>query len=426
MLEQQSFVGTDVQFRVLTQQNKVNAPQFSLKLFIKHLFNWIIWKIGRFAGIFLRIVISFEKLLIAVRDDRLGAWYWGRSSSFKTFFQSIVVFFVFIMGFIFFVGRESGTTTQPQVYALDNSTEEEKRANTVSQDVIVESGSLETLIPKNRARIETEIYVVRPNDTIKTIGSEYGISVDTIKWANNIKSDSLRVGQKLKIPPGSGILHKVKKGDALADVARKYGASPETIAEINFLDKPYTLNEGTEIFIPDGKMPEDKPDTVLAAKRPDTVRKIRYERSAGTQNNYKNAGGGTRFLGWPVISNRGQISQCSSRWHTALDIYDGSYPPLVSSAAGKVIFAGRHNSGYALTVVIDHGNGYSTLYAHMNRVDVRKGQFVNKGQRIGVMGATGWATGVHVHFEIRKGKALVGQSVALNPSVFLQKHVCGY
>ena len=118
------------------------------------------------------------------------------------------------------------------------------------------------------------------------------------------------------------------------------------------------------------------------------------------------------------------ITQCPSGWHMAIDIADSSYPPLVSAAAGTVVFAGMSDPwGYAWSVQIDHGNGFTTFYAHMSSIGVSSGQYVGKGQVIGTMGASGLATGVHVHFELRSGS---GWGSRVNPAPYMDMHVCGY
>lgn len=102
---------------------------------------------------------------------------------------------------------------------------------------------------------------------------------------------------------------------------------------------------------------------------------------------------------WPV---RGRISSRVTRWHMALDIANSYGTPVVAADGGRVIAAGWDNTGYGYRVIIDHGNGISTLYAHFSRYFVDYGDFVSKGQLIGKVGATGWASGPHLHFEVRR------------------------
>ena len=131
-----------------------------------------------------------------------------------------------------------------------------------------------------------------------------------------------------------------------------------------------------------------------------------------------------RFLGWPVAGGSGIVTQCASAWHPAVDIADSSAPSLVAAAAGTVIFAGMSDPwGYAWSVQVDHGNGFTTWYAHMSVISVSSGQYVGKGQVIGRMGATGLATGTHVHFELRNG---VSWTSRINPAPYMERHVCGY
>ena len=271
-------------------------------------------------------------------------------------------------------------------------------------------------------------------DTLSTIARKYSVSTDTIKWANNLKSSTLRIGQKLLIPPGSGLLYTVKKGDTIAGLAKKYKAAPQAIMEANFLDRTSDLQIGSLIFIPDGTLPEPaKPKYV--ASRPKSrsgVRTVPGVRPGSRPPVYTGGGSYKRFLIWPV-EGTGTLTQRYSYHHKAVDIANngytrskyGGHPYILAAASGKVTFAGRvcnaYRCGYAYMISIDHGNGYSTLYAHLHpgSLMVHKNQYVRQGQRIARMGQSGWAYGIHVHFEVARGN--YGRRRSLyNPLLFMK------
>ena len=240
-------------------------------------------------------------------------------------------------------------------------------------------------------------YKVRTGDTLARIAKKYGVSINTIKWANNLKSDKVRVGQILKIPPVTGVVHKVKKGETIYSIAKKYKVSPQNIVNFPFNEfadpETFALRPGQILYVPGGVIEKKK---VIKRKYLAVVK-------AGKK--------GTGNFIWPAS---GRITQYPTWYHMAVDIANRSAPPILAADSGTVIYAGCIRYGYGCHVVIDHGNGYKTLYAHLSRIYVSIGQKVGKGQAIGRMGSTGRSTGTHLHFEIRWGRRL------LNPLKFLK------
>ncbi len=108
----------------------------------------------------------------------------------------------------------------------------------------------------NKEEMSTETYTVQNGETLNSIASKYGITVETIKWANNLTSDFIEPGQELIIPPLDGVFISVKENDTLASIAKKYSGNEQDIADFNWLDYPFTLVVGQELFVPDGRMPE--------------------------------------------------------------------------------------------------------------------------------------------------------------------------
>ncbi len=239
---------------------------------------------------------------------------------------------------------------------------------------------------------QISVYVVRDNpdnpDTLSDIAKMHGVSVNTIRWANNLKNDVIRAGQTLIILPVSGIERTIVKDDTLKSLAKKYGADAKEIADYNGLDADASLAVGTTIIIPGGEIP------VVAPVR------------TGTTAVYR-GGGGVLIPGYfahPAPGTR--VTQGIHGWN-GVDLGGPKGTAVLASADGMVIIAktnGGWNGGYGNYIVISHANGTQTLYSHLSTVFVQAGQSVVQGQNIGGIGATGKATGPHLHFEVRGAK----------------------
>ncbi|RJR25121.1 M23 family metallopeptidase [Candidatus Microgenomates bacterium] len=247
--------------------------------------------------------------------------------------------------------------------------------------------STSTLI--TNARAEVIDYTVSSGDTLSGIAKKFDVSVDTILWANNLQPGAkLKPGQVLKISPVTGVIHKVKKGDTVYSLAKHYSTDTQAIVDYPFNtfvnDENFEIAVGQVLIIPDGIMPK--------AKQTSPVYTAQQTPNAGTV-----VASGT-FV-WPTS---GKISQGFRWYHRAIDIANKTGTSVLAADAGRVITAGwPDNIGYGNRVVIDHGNGFVTLYAHLSKISVSQGQTVRRGDTIGLMGSTGRSTGPHLHFEIR-------------------------
>ena len=275
---------------------------------------------------------------------------------------------------------------------------------TNSQDLLVSYSPYEQSVgtivsAKPRSRVVD--YRVRSGDTLKSIARKFDISIDTIKWENKLNSNQIKSGQVLKIPPITGVVHKVKLGDNIYKIAKKYGVDPQAIINFPFNDfqdlDTFSLKVGQLIYVPDGVI-KNKLQPLLARRRA-----VRTPIKAGVK-------GKSNFI-WPTS---GVITQRASWYHMAIDIANRRAPPVIAADGGRIIYAGCIRYGYGCHVVIDHNNGYKTLYAHLQKIYVRVGQNVSQRQAIGQMGSTGRSTGTHLHFEIRF------HDVKLNPLEFLK------
>ncbi len=255
-----------------------------------------------------------------------------------------------------------------------------------------------TTIP-DRPRTDILTYEVQPGDTVFGIAEKFGIKPETIMWANPVleqNPDLLRIGDKLVILPVDGVYHKIKKGDTLAKIAKKYKVKPEAIVNFawNQLDGPdASLTPGKYLIVPGGRKPYvARTVSIYRGPIPKSARK------------------GTGSFVWPTS---GYITQGFWNNHRAIDIGAWLGSPVVASDSGYVVYAGWDKSGYGNLVIIDHGNGYRTYYAHLSAIYVRVGDSVAQGQQIGAVGSTGHSTGPHLHFEIRY------RNVQRNPLGFL-------
>lgn len=259
----------------------------------------------------------------------------------------------------------------------------------VLNDVMVNPEVSTTISEKPRD--EVIIYTVKSGDTLSSIAKDHGVSIDTIRWANSSKITSvndIHPGNELSIPPVTGVVHKVKSGDSIYSIAKKYDTNAQKIVDFPFNDfgdtETFALKAGQILVVPDGVMPQEQLWAPAPAKPFDVGSMF---------------AGGTGQFSWPTS---GVITQRRTWYHTGLDIASPSAPGVGAADAGRVVTVTRINTGYGWHVVVDHGNGYSTLYAHLQAIYVNIGDNVSKGQLLGKMGNTGRSTGTHLHFEVRK------------------------
>lgn len=253
-----------------------------------------------------------------------------------------------------------------------------------------------------KPRSEIIDYKVESGDTLSSIAQKFGISSDTIRWANDLTGDAIKPGQLLKILPVIGVSYTVKTGDTLESVAKKFSAEQQPILDFPFNDIPDDLSlvAGQLLIIPDGTPPEIK------APKP----KPRYMAQGPSAPAFAAPGGG-QFI-WPA---GGTITQYFTWYHPGVDIANRAAPGIAAADGGTVVVAGwPDGAGYGNRVVIDHGNGYTSLYAHLSNIYVSVGATVSRGQLLGQMGSTGRSSGIHLHLEIHYN------GVALNPLAILK------
>lgn len=257
-------------------------------------------------------------------------------------------------------------------------------------DVLTNPGL--TSIESNNVRDKIIEYTVQAGETISSIAQDFGLNVNTILWENNLTARSLiKPGTKITILPENGVMHTVAKNENITKIASKYGALIESIVNSNDIDVDETLKVGQKIFIPGGKKITE---TTTVTSR--TYSGTTITQSSGSTTNQKPAYTGGKLL-WPTVGAR--ITQYYSWSHKGLDIANKTGTPLYAAEAGTVERSGWNN-GYGYNVVINHGGGLKTLYAHSSKLRVKAGDKVNRGDIIADMGSTGWSTGPHIHFEV--------------------------
>ena len=252
------------------------------------------------------------------------------------------------------------------------------------------SDGKDTSDPSNN---DTSVYVVRDGDSLSQIAAMFGVSVDTILWANDMKKgDTLTPGDVLLILPVSGLEHTVTKGQTLQDIAKLYKVDVNDIIQNNDITLDTPLAAGETLIIPNAEKSVES-NTPISDK--DLAGTIAKDRLYYEQHPVQNLAG---YYIDPVPGYR--LSQ-GIHDNNAVDLAIAKGTPIHAAASGRVIFARYgYNGGFGNVVIIDHANGTQTLYAHQSKLATKAGDEVYQGQVIGYVGSTGHSTGPHLHFEV--------------------------
>lgn len=232
------------------------------------------------------------------------------------------------------------------------------------------------------------LYEVKPGDTLTEIARENGISLETLALANNLPDrDRIKVGQCLKIPSDC-LVHLVRPGETLLDISKTYHVGVNVIAARNGQADPNTILAGEKLMIPrsvTGLAP--LPSRGLAA-------------------------GG---LSWPLIGTiSSPFGMRDGKPHEGIDIAVEEGTPIRATAPGRVVFAGPRGT-YGLAVIVEHGDGVRTLYAHCSKILINEGDSVDLSTVLALAGNTGRSTGPHLHLEVLKN------GIPLNPLNYLEQ-----
>jgi murein DD-endopeptidase MepM/ murein hydrolase activator NlpD len=287
----------------------------------------------------------------------------------------------------------------------------------IVSDSLVDDGTLlkpvavDTSVADGKGLMRT--YRVRNGDTLTGIARKFGVSMMTVWWANNLRrKDDLHVGQTLTIPPVSGVVITVGSSDTLDSLAAKYGVDSATIVEANGLEDP-NLVIGQTLTVPGALGDEITPPkpTRAPSRSSSSSSSGHSSRPVSPPSHYS----GGKFA-WPVAG--GYISQYFHYGHYAIDIAADRGTPVKAAASGVVTWAGWKSNGGGYQVWISHGSGLYTTYNHMSSISVGRGQHVSRGQMVGRVGMTGNATGPHLHFEVWRGPVWAG-GTRVNPLLYL-------
>lgn len=276
-----------------------------------------------------------------------------------------------------------------------------------------------------------QTYVVQEGDTVSAIAARFGVSSDYVVWNNPEIEDSdfLHLGQSIIIPAGDGILHEVRYGETLSDIAGRFSVTVDDITAFagNNIATADDIRERQLVFVPNAQPlpavsaepaePTAEPTDAPAPAAPDTPVPV---------NNSGGNGGGapaapvvsaapsSTGLIWPVY---GPISSYYGPGHPLgidIDGYNLAGAAIGAATSGTVMFAGGNACcSYGLYVVVMSPGGIETLYGHLSSISVVAGQTVAQGQTLGIIGSTGYSTGRHLHFEV------IDNGVRQNPLSYL-------
>lgn len=269
---------------------------------------------------------------------------------------------------------------------------------------LARSADLQTIIP-TRPREDTITYTVDIGDSVFEIAQSFNLEPETILWGNydllKDSPDMLSPGMVLNIPPVDGVLYEWQEGDTIEGVAQKFKTDPLEILNWpgNKLDLTNPKVEpGTMIMVKDGEREFVQWIIPTIPRGKAGVSKSVYGPGA-CEGGYDGAYGSGAFI-WPAPNHKLSGNDYWSG-HLGIDIAAGMSDPIYAADAGVVVFSGWAYGGYGNMVMIDHGNGYQTVYAHLSSTAAGCGRSVGQGAVIGYAGSTGNSTGPHLHFEIR-------------------------
>jgi len=266
---------------------------------------------------------------------------------------------------------------------------------------------LKTNVPADKPRYQPVEYRVSRGDSIFAISESYKLKPETILWANyDVLQDdphSLKPGQVLKIPPADGIYYQWKENDTLDSVATEFNANIDDI--LNYpgndidLTNP-TIASGSWVMVPGG-------EREFVQWLVPTVATGASGTSSTSQSICPGGAVGSGGFTWPADNH---FLSGNDYWsgHLGIDISAGEGQPVYAADSGVVTMAqGGYNYGYGNVIQIDHGNGYSTVYAHLSVIGVGQCASVSAGQWIGSSGNTGNSQGAHLHFEVRQNGGFI-------------------
>ncbi len=286
---------------------------------------------------------------------------------------------------------------------------------------IMRSSQMDTNIP-SRPRVDVTNYAVEQGDSLFSIADSFGLKPETILWGNyEVLEDNpqfLKTGQSLNILPTNGTYYAWNDEDTINRVAEFFKVEPQAILDypgnrfdLTLSAEEIEIDNGTWLIIPGGSRPiKDWGPPAITRSNPASAA---YYGSGHCGSIYEGAIGTYTFV-WPTPSRQISGYHFDPVVHPALDIGGSEGNAIYASDNGVIVYAGWSDWGYGYLIVIDHGTGWQTAYAHLSAVGVSCGQSVYQGTMIGALGNTGNSSGAHLHFE------MVFNGVKVNPLNFAQ------
>lgn len=387
------------------QANRIDSDQ-TPNIF-RHLFKYFKVRSRQLTVFSYISILYLLELVFDLKTWSVRRMFWGRSSFYRTSFH-------FMISVITILALLSGVSSRLNILSASDSQGLDLTSGVIGrQDIFSQSGTAESISSISEDETDYRVFrhKVQEGETLSQISDLYGISSNSIRWANQLPNDTIKSGQVLRIPEIDGAFVKVKKGDTLESIAARNNGNVADILDLNSNIIDYTnpvLNEGMEVFIPGGEIPLPTP----------TRRSYIYALQPRT-----NTAPPTNVVNIPAGSFIHPLSNCGgwswsrgySSWHRGSDMAKSGGCWVNAAASGVVTRAGWSNGGEGFNVMIDHGNGVSTRYYHgTNSIQVSVGQTVSAGQTIMHMGNTGYSFGTHLHFEV------VINGVRVNPEKYVK------
>lgn len=339
-----------------------------------------------------------EKTILTDTNKIISIVFWGLAS--------LMVALLIFVAVQFFKPNQS--TWSPETENLTTGAMESLPAslpNYQSMDndfALIRYANPITIIP-TRARTEATTYTIETGDSVFGIAQYFDLTPETILWANkdtmNDDPHMISVGNELRIPPTNGVYYQWKEGDTIESVASQFKVDVDAILDWtpNKIDRTNPeIEPETFVMVPGGQREFQQWVVPTIPRGPAGVNSS----IPGACDTSAGGAYGSGVFTWPT-NNRFISGNDYWSGHLAIDIGAMTGDSVYAADSGVVVYAGGISGGYGNMIMIDHGNGYQTLYAHLSSINTRCGASVYQGNVIGYAGSTGNSTGPHLHFEVR-------------------------